>query len=305
MTNCPNLGQRFQYAVFLLLLIASLPSVPAQGVQPMSVSELGTLKAPSPDARIEYGPEELQFGYLRLPAGSGPHPVVVIIHGGCWLSQYDLEHIGAAAEALTHEGFATWTIEYRRIGNDGGGWPGTFLDVSSGTDHLRQIASRYALDLGRVVVMGHSAGGHLALWVAGRPRVEASSPIHTQNPLPIRGVLALGSVPELEMAYEAQSCNSAMSQLVGGAPEMYPERYAAASPANLFPLGLPQILISGKLDVNWFPFGEAYAAKAQKAGEDVRFVIAPDSGHFEVIVPTSSTWPLVVEALKSLSGDGS
>lgn len=291
--------QRSFFVLSLLLLSAGL-SLRAQPPALASVDEVVQMQALAPDARIQYGSEPLQFGYLRLPVGDGPHPVVIVIHGGCWLAQYDLEHIGTAAEALTHEGFATWTVEYRRVGNEGGGWPGTFLDVARGTDYLRQLATRYPLDLDRVIILGHSAGGHLALWLGARPRIPSDSPLYSPDPLPVKGVLALAAVPELEMAYAAKSCDWAMQKLVGGSPEEYPKRYAAAAPGNLLPLGVSQILISGKYDRDWFRFGEAYAKRAREAGDPVRFVVAPESGHFEVILPASSTWPLVTEALHSL-----
>ena len=137
--------------------------------QLMTSNDLDHLVAPPAEARISYGDDALQFGELRLPDGPGPHPVAIVIHGGCWLGEFDLTHIGTLAEALNEEGIAAWVIEYRRIGNPGGGWPGTFEDVARGADHLRKIAKEHPLDLDRVIAVGHSAGGHLALWLAWIP----------------------------------------------------------------------------------------------------------------------------------------
>jgi len=135
-----------------------------------------TLPAPPADARIAYGPDPLQFGDLRLPTaasggGDGPFPLVVLIHGGYWRNRYDLAYFGHAAAALTATGFATWNIEYRRVGDAGGGWPGTLLDVAAATDYARTLAATQPIDLDRVVALGHSAGGQLAAWLAARRRL--------------------------------------------------------------------------------------------------------------------------------------
>ena len=119
-------------------------------------------------ARIAYGPDANQFADLRLPPGAGPSPVIAIFHGGCWAEFADLAYTAPLASALTREGWATWNIEYRRIHQPGGGWPGTFDDAARGVDALREAARQYPLDFSRVVVIGHSAGGQLALWTASQ-----------------------------------------------------------------------------------------------------------------------------------------
>src|SRR3954469_3797173 len=154
------------------------------------------LSAPSPpaDLRIAYGPDPLHFGDLRVPTGGGPHPVALVVHGGFWRNRYDLEHIGHLCAALTAEGVATWSIEYRRLGDTGGGWPGTFADVAAAAKYLRTLTPLYDLDLGRVVTMGHSAGGHLALWLAGCGKIAEGDPLHVADPLPLSGVVSLAGV---------------------------------------------------------------------------------------------------------------
>src|SRR5215468_7306163 len=124
-----------------------------------------TLPPPPYDLRVAYGKGDFQFADLRLPPGKGPHPVVIVIHGGFWRAAYDLVYAGHMSAALTRRGVATWNIEYRRVGHPGGGFPGTLDDVAAAVDHLAQIAPSHSLDLSRVIAIGHSAGGHLALWL--------------------------------------------------------------------------------------------------------------------------------------------
>lgn len=157
-----------------LIGVTSLAAVLAgQGLRPADVNALPSRPA---DARVTYGADPLQFGDLRLPSGKGPFPVAVVIHGGCWVSTFaTLQNTAAMADALRDAGIATWNVEYRRLDNPGGGWPGTFTDVGIAADHVRVLAKTYPLDLSRVLAVGHSAGGHLALWLAGRSAAPPSS----------------------------------------------------------------------------------------------------------------------------------
>jgi acetyl esterase/lipase len=158
---------------------------PAQRIGPRDVD---SLPSRSPQLRASYGPDSLQFGELRLPSGAGPFPVAVVIHGGCWTRGFaTLRNTAAVASALLDDGIATWNIEYRQVGDPGGGWPGSLLDVGAGVDHVRALAARYPLDLGRVVLVGHSAGAPLALWAAGRSRLAARSSVRGRAPLPVLG----------------------------------------------------------------------------------------------------------------------
>jgi acetyl esterase/lipase len=264
----------------------------------MSAADVVALDAPPPQHRIAYGEHPLQFGHLRLPEGAGPYPVVVFVHGGCWLSQYGIDFFGAVEEGLREAGYAVWSLEYRRVGDEGGGWPNTFLDVARGADHLRELAARFPLDLSRIVVSGHSAGGHLALWLAARGRIT-SGPLRAHSPLPMRAVLALAPAPDLEGLHSAGVCGEVVDRLMGGGPDEVAERYAVASPMQLVPLDVAQLLIIGSHDTSWAPSGRAYAEAARAAGADRLEVIeAPESGHFEMIAPPSSTWPLVLDALE-------
>ena len=284
------------------LLLACFAASPA-AAQTLTFQDILALPAPPPARRLRYGNEPPQFGELRLPAGRGPHPVAVVIHGGCWLAGYELGHISSLCAALTGAGVATWSLEYRRVGDPGGGWPGTFQDVASGTDRLRELARKYPLDLSRLIAIGHSAGGHLALWLAARKRLPRESPLFSSDPLPIGGVLGLAAVTDLgrfsEMAMGG--CGDTVHRLMGGGPELVPERYRQASPAELLPLGLPQKLICGARD-RMVPLALArtYQAAAAKAGDDVELVLLPEAAHFEMIAPSSAAWPEVWKAARAL-----
>ena len=257
--------------------------------------------APPADARIAYGPDPLHFGDLRLPSGAGPHPVVVVVHGGFWRARYDLEHIGHVCAALTRCGLATWNIEYRRIGDSGGGWPGTFHDVARAADYVRELAPQYKLDLRRVVALGHSAGGHLATWLATRARIPAADPLFTSNPLPLLGVVSLAGVVDLQQAYALRLGQRVVAELIGGSPDEYPERYRSASPAALLPLGLPQILIHGTNDGPVpFQLSADYVRAAQAAGDSATLIALEGAHHFEVIDPASAEWAAVEQAVVSL-----
>jgi acetyl esterase/lipase len=165
----------------------------------MSPEQFQALPSSPADYRISYGKDENQFGDLRVPSGTGPHPVVILIHGGCWKADFaTLRAFAPMADALKAEGIATWNIEYRRLSQPGSGWPGTYLDVGKGVDYLRFIAADKKLDLSRVIVVGHSAGGHLAMWVAARSRLSSGSALYVKDPLPIRGVIDLAGTGDME-----------------------------------------------------------------------------------------------------------
>ena len=215
---------------FILVLLACLANggpVSASDVSVMSASEAMRLPQTEADARLPYAEHELAFGDLRLPEGDGPHPVVIVIHGGCWLAAYDLGHISSLAAAITAEGFATWSIEYRRIGDEGGGWPGTFVDVAAAADHLGVLGGDYPLDLDRVVVVGHSAGGHLALWLAARHKLAADDPLRGSAALPVDGVLSLAGITDLASYASPTGCGASVPGLLGGDPQDHADRLRA------------------------------------------------------------------------------
>ena len=288
--------------------------------------------------RLAYGPGAFQFGDLRLPAGPGPHPTVVLIHGGYWRARYGLKLMTGLAKDLAARGYAAWNIEYQRVGNPGGGWPGTFLDVAQATDYLREIAPTYALDLKRVVPIGHSAGGHLALWLAGRPRIPAGDPLAGSSlkgvlhpcggksvpvgarvvgsggeglygtlsggqvcPLVPTGAISLAGVVDLALAWQLHLSMDAVVELLGGTPDEVPERYAATSPAALLPMGVPQVLFHGTADVHVpIEVSRAYAKAALAANDPVTYIELPGVDHFDMIDPRSEAWERIVKSLKDI-----
>lgn len=312
MTTGINAASRFAIVMGMVVSVTGCkPSETAEKkatpapVELMSPQALQALPAKPADKRIAYGEDSSQYGDLRIPPGPGPHPVAVLIHGGCFKAAYaNVRDLAAMADTLKAEGIATWSIEYRRLGESGGGWPGTYLDISRGVDHLRTIAREYALDLNRVVLVGHSAGGHLAMWAAGRSRVPPASEIHTDNPLRVRGVIDLAGPVDMAAhitEYQTLCRDSVITTLLGGTPEKVSQRYMEASPIKLVPLGVPQVLISGEFEE--FvprPLVEAYATTAGNAGDSVRVIVIPGVGHFEIANPHASPWPAVESAIRSL-----
>jgi acetyl esterase/lipase len=234
---------------------------------------------------------------------------VVLVHGGCFKAAYaNARDLAPMAEALKGDGMATWNIEYRRLGHPAGGWPGTYLDVGQAVDYLRKVAGQYQLDLGRIVIVGHSAGGHLAMWAAARSRVPTSSQLYVRNPVPVHGVIDLAGPVDMTaniQGYEGLCRDSVITSLLGGTPATVPERYEQSSAIRLLPLRVPQVLVVGTHEEFVpLPLVEAYAEAARRAGDPVRLVVIPDAGHFEIASPRSSAWPRVELAIRSLL-DGS
>jgi len=283
---------------FAGVLFALAQSISAQQ---LTFEDIKRLPVPPGGQRFPYGSNPFQFGELRLPQGRGPHPVAIVIHGGCWYSEYDLDQLGNFNARLTELGVATWSLEYRRIGNPGGGWPGTFADVAQGADHLRRLARTYPLDLNRVIVIGHSAGGQLALWLAARRRLPATSSLYDKNPLPIRGVVSLAGVTDLKKF--RPNCRDAVTKLLGGSPQEVAERYQQTSPIELLPLGVEQRLILGAVDeIVPAELGKSYQTAARNKGDRVELTLVAGAGHFDLIAPQSFAWPAVVGAIRSLLG---
>ncbi len=255
------------------------------------------------DYRIAYGTDESQFGDLYLPASTGPHPVAILLHGGCWRAQYGLEPMGQLCRAIANRGVAVWSLEYRRLGN-GGGWPNTFLDAANGTDLLRKLASEHNLDLSRVVTAGHSAGGHLALWLAGRSKVATDSAIYTPNPLPVHSVVALAPVCDLERAVSWDICVDAADQLVGGHPRENWANYYQGSPSALLPLGVPHVTINGTHDaIVPLAYVSHFVESAKALGDDASLVPVQDVGHFEIVLATHPAGQAVIDTIVKFTAE--
>jgi acetyl esterase/lipase len=244
--------------------------------------EILTLAPPKADARIPYGKDPLQFGDLRMPSGPGPHPVVIFVHGGFWRAAYNLDHASHLCAALTRAGAVTWSIEYRRIGDAGGGWPGTLDDILHGSEHIKTLSKRYPLDLRRTIAAGHSAGGQLVLWLAAQMAVD------------LRGVVPLAAVSDLRRAWALQLSDGVVKQFLGGSPEQVPQRYDATSPIELLPISVPQRMVHGTADqIVPFEMSERFAKKSQNA----KLVALKGAGHFELIDPRAREWETVRKSI--------
>lgn len=251
---------------------------------------------------IPYGNQPSQFGVLRMPEFPGLKPVVITIHGGFWQSKYGLEENDPLDEDLTSRGYATWNIEYRRVGEEGGGWPGTFIDVIDAVNHLTQIEERFQLDLSQVVILGHSAGGHLALWLASQINKVQMDDFNKTLLVPIQSVISLAGVSDLRKMWEIheeKGISSPVASFMGGSPQEVSERYWLASPIELLPLNVEQILIHGELDRHVpVELSIAYHRRAIQQGDKVRLIVLPEVEHFMVIDPSSSAWKSVIDALE-------
>jgi len=234
---------------------------------------------------FHYGPHESQVGDLYLPAAPTP-PVVCLLHGGFWRTPYGRDEFAPVAKDLVERGYAVWNIEYRRRGKPGGGWPGTLDDVAAAVDHLATLANDgIDLDLARVTVVGHSAGGHLALWVAARHQHALM-----RTPVRVQPIAAAGLAPVADLArtWALGAGTGAVDEFLGGSPSQYPERYACASPIEMLPLGIDQLVIHGAKDEALpVELSRRYAAAAQAAGDKVAYVELPDAGHMDFLDPGS------------------
>jgi acetyl esterase/lipase len=251
----------------------------------MSAKDILTHPQPPPDERVSYGADLNQFVEVRLPRMKSPYPVLLNIHGGYWRAKYDLAHTGHLCQALRAAGVATFNIEYRRVGNPGGGWPGSFEDIRSAYRFVRQEYSRFHLDLDRVIVMGHSAGGQLALCLAAH---EAS----------LSRAISLAGVIDLKKAFALHLSNDAVSEFLGGKPDAVPDHYREADPIELSIPTARQWVIHGKDDDTVPPeISRDYATHKKKVGESVELLEIPHANHFDLIDPTSEAFRQVTTTL--------
>jgi acetyl esterase/lipase len=253
-------------------------------------------QTPPPAPAIAYGDHSDQVANLHLPVGQGPFPVVVLLHGGFWRSGWDRTLMTPLARDLAERGIAAWNVEYRRVGQEGGGWPGTLLDVAAAVDHLARVDE---IDVTRVVACGHSAGGHLALWLAGRHRLPADAP-GAEAAVRLRAVLAQAAVADLAGGWNDGFGRDEMRGLLGGPPADVPDRYRIADPIGLLPLGVPQILVHGSLD-DVVPLSQS-RAYARATGSESELLEFDGADHFDVIEPTHGAWQVVVDRLPRVFG---
>lgn len=266
--------------------------------------EMSAREIRAPEARIAWGAGAEQFGELRLPPGEGPFPVAVVLHGGCWQSIAGLDYMDAFAEALNRAGWATWSVEFRRIDQPGGAWPGILEDVAAAADHLWTLAESHPLALDQVVAAGHSSGGHLALWLSVRGKLPDDRPggprLRGNAPIPIHGVLGLAPIADLADYDRYTRCGPrAVTAFLGEDPSAGGERFAVSDPASLVPVPAPHLLLMGELDpIVPPPHGEAYGARARARGQEVRIVTIPGAGHFELVAPWTPAWGAVEPTIR-------
>lgn len=233
---------------------------------------------------------------LHLPAGPGPFPVVVLLHGGFWRNGWDRTLMTPLARDLAERGLAAWNVEYRRVGQEGGGWPGTLLDVAAAVDHLAAVGD---IDATRVIACGHSAGGHLALWLGGRHRLPAKAP-GADPSVRVCAVVAQAAVADLAGGWSSGFARDAIAEFLGGRPDDVPDRYRIADPIGLLPLGVPQVLVHGLADEVVPPAQSRAYVRA--AGSEAELIELDGADHFDVIEPKHAAWQTVLERLPVLLG---
>lgn len=299
-------------AIAATLLLAATPLAAQQKLPDlprlMTQRSVSSLPAAAPSETIAYGeaPSQKVEYFQPRPNAENPdalHPVVVLVHGGCWLqSVAGPEQVRAAAGAFVDKGFAVWSVGYRRIDEEGGGYPGTYQDVGKAIDLLAEQAEAKKLDIGRTVFFGHSAGAHLALWAAGRAKIPATSPLAAEKPLKPRGVVSVGGIGSLKN-WEQQ-----INQLCGPetvaklAPGEGDARFQDTSPDMLLPTGVRVVMLHGVFDPAAYPaVGLDFAQQARRAGDPAEIQIAPVTGHFEVIAPGTPAFAQGLSAVERLS----
>jgi acetyl esterase/lipase len=307
---------KFQPACLALVLLAACAPAREEAAAPaaepaevapatlMTWDDLTSRVHPVPTHQVRWGEGDTDVVDLWLPDGTGPHPVVVMVHGGCWQKSIaDKSLMDWMADALRQQGWAVWNIEYRGVDEPGGGYPGTFLDAGAATDALTLHAAEYNLDLTRVTGIGHSAGGHLILWLAARSRLPEGSPLSVSDPLAFRGVVVSGGLADLEASRPVTlpSCLDAVyDQLTGPPSPERPDPLSDTSPARLLPAGVPVVSVNGAEDRIAPPMlGDALTRKAEAAGDTASLVVLPATGHIELVAPDTEAFRVQAEILAS------
>ena len=283
-----------------LLALVLMMGATMAAAEPASLDDYMRQARRKADETVHYGPAPSQVAELFLPKTKGPHPVVVLLHGGCFLKQYEgFAQTSTLAADLAGRGYAVWNVEYRKLGEAGAGYPGTFQDVATAIDRLRTEAPEHGLDLRRVVAIGHSAGGHLALWAASRARLPAASPLRVADPLPIGAVISLAGIGDLNGQGKvfAMPCgDDTIERLVDSAHRKNP--FADTSPAEMLPTGARVVMVHGVFDAVMPPYtGRDYVLKVRKAGDAAEAVTIPDAAHFDLVIPTTAAWKEIVAIL--------
>jgi acetyl esterase/lipase len=254
-------------------------------------------RAPREGSRHFYGAGGTQFLDV-YPARTASSVVVAAIHGGYWRDAYGLSHLSHLCAALAEVGVSTASLEYRRLGEPGGGWPGTLEDIRDGLEAVCALGPAVKTAAAPLLVLGHSAGGQLALWAASSPAARTAPQRPTPRP---RGVIALAPLSDLAEAFRLGLSQNAVREFLGGSPEALPERYQDASPLERLPLGVSAVLLHGTADAEVpYAMSPAYVARARALGDDVRLLTLEGADHFDIIDPDSRFFPEVLRAIQSL-----
>jgi acetyl esterase/lipase len=281
---------------------ANVVAPASSAAAPMTLDDYLALSGPAPTATFAYGSAPSQFAELFRPKGQGPFPVVVLVHGGCWTIEYGgIKQMHNVAGALAARGIAVWNVEYRRVDEEGGGYPGTYLDIDAALDKLAAVAANHQLDTRRIAAMGHSAGGQLVQWIAGRGRIPSTSPLFHAGRLPVRNIISLGGLADLrnEKDLIQGSCGRSTEQLAGLPSPARPDVFADTNAAELLPNGSRTWLVTGELDTISPPRAAyAYAARAQAAGDHAEVIILPNASHYDEIAASSPAWKLVLQTVE-------
>jgi acetyl esterase/lipase len=278
----------------------------AMAASPLTLEQYMALSGPEPNERLAYGRAPSQYVELFTPPGAGPFPVVLLLHGGCWIQEFGgIVQMRNLAGALRRHGIAVWNVEYRRLDEDGGGYPGTYQDAAAALNLLLAQAPTHRLDSQRLVVMGHSAGGHLAQWLAGRGRLPQNSVLFEPHAFAIRNVIALGSIGDLRHRTGTlrDTCGIDIAKLTGRPSAVRTDVYADTSPAELMPNGSHTVLINGALDhVSPPQTALDYAARARQAGDSIETIVLPHASHFDEVSASSPAWAAIFPVIQRAVG---
>jgi acetyl esterase/lipase len=273
------------------------------GADPVADSgDVLSRRAPAPHLTLRYGDLPDQVADVRLPSGDGPRPLLVIVHGGFWKAEFDRAHAGPQSVGLADAGYVVATVDYRRVGQPGGGWPGTFDDVAALTDAVPTLVAAALpdrVDTTRTVLVGHSAGGHLAAWAAARHRFPKESLWHRAFPLDV-SVVSLAGVLDLELSERLGLGGHAASRLLGGSPRRQRDRYALANPATMLPTRGRLVAVHGTRD-DTVPveMSRRYVDRARAVGDQAELAEIDGCGHLDLIDPLSAAWTAVLAAIET------
>jgi acetyl esterase/lipase len=284
-----------------LFLASCMLTAPALAA-PVTRQFFSAQPQPEPDATLSYGPLPAQGIDIYLPKTKGPHPVVLLIHGGCWMKgTAGRDQLRVLGGELAGHGMAVWSIGYRRVDEDGGAYPGIFQDAAKAIDLMPANAAKYKLDTSRVVAVGHSAGAHLALWAASRGKLPKTSPAYVANPFPVRQVVALGGLGDIERATGvAGICGPTIVPALLGQPSASrADVYSDTSPSKLLPNGAAKIvMITGSEDkVTPVSYAQTYVDEVKAAGGTAELIVVPDAAHFDVVTLGTPAWKIVYERI--------